>query len=90
MLQHGVVRVLSLSTPHPARVHLMDENGDVLCDNKHLRFCLETAHPGYVPFIQTCCPCAVAYGRMTKRAMEMSIPIGLRDKFISFNETHTN
>lgn len=66
MLRFGIVRVLSLSTPYPSRVHLMDKEGYVLCDNNHLRFCLAEAHRDYVPHIPTCIPCADAYERLIR------------------------
>lgn len=67
-MRHGIIRVLSLSTPYPKRVHLMDQDGEVLCDNKHLKFCLETAHRGYeyTQGIPICTPCALAYRRLSE------------------------
>lgn len=66
-VEDDVIRVASLSTPFPKRIHLMDADGMILCGYNHLRFCLADAHPGVTileGFIQTCTPCANTYNRM--------------------------
>lgn len=67
MLPYYIIRVLSVHTLYPRRVHYMNADGEVLCDNKHLKFCLEEAHPGYVPHIRVCAPCQAQYTRLIRQ-----------------------
>jgi hypothetical protein len=55
-----VVPVVSLGTPNPRRVHLMDEDGEVLC-RAMLRF---RRHDSFRDHgVRTCCPCHNIYLR---------------------------
>ncbi len=59
-----VVRVVSMSTPNPSVVHLMDENGYALC-HVALRFRLEGSRPfDDVSVCRTCVPWQNFYHRV--------------------------